>query len=259
MRSPCSPRNWLAGIRGCVESAAESCRGDAGLGDTLRLLAARSGLARGHACHGGAAGWALADQQSPAPVAARTEAVAFLLAERPGNIDPLHRIATPLVGSVHVLAGQLPHLPADPDWIADWMTAERRIARQTEQTFQGMSTLFEEAGMVALAARAGGQFRVYCEQYECVRYANSSGPPVAAPVLYLPTAGQMASMVRSAPRWGWRTVVRLLSCSRVTWPFLHDSNGLAAGTTTRWQPDGFRDQQPGRWDFRASAAGPVEP
>jgi 2-succinyl-5-enolpyruvyl-6-hydroxy-3-cyclohexene-1-carboxylate synthase len=71
------------------------------------------------------------------------DAVSFLLSDRPLNTDPLHRIATPLYGEVHVLAELLTDQRVDPNWIQVWTDYEARAVAALDAAFGAMDDLFE--------------------------------------------------------------------------------------------------------------------
>lgn len=101
-----------------------------------------------------------------------SDAVAFLLTERPINTDPLHRVATPLLGSAHVLAEQLGHLRVDADWVARWVTEERSISEALDGYFEPLSTLFEGKIAWLLSHHLPVGSSVYFASSMSVRYAE---------------------------------------------------------------------------------------
>ena len=74
---------------------------------------------------------------------AQSDAVAFLLSDRPINTDPLHRVATPLHGEAHVLAELLLHQSVDPDWIQSWVLLEQQAVAALDAKFEATDALFE--------------------------------------------------------------------------------------------------------------------
>lgn len=103
---------------------------------------------------------------------ADSDAVAFLLNDRPINADPLHRIATPLLGSAHTLAEHLGHLRADPDWISHWVDAERKLAQSIEHTMTALPTLFEGKVAWLLSHHIPVRSSVFFASSMSVRYAE---------------------------------------------------------------------------------------
>lgn len=99
-------------------------------------------------------------------------AVAFLLNERPLNTDPLHRVATPLIGSAHVLAEQVEHLTVKSDWLAGWMRYESRYRRGFEAAFESMSELFEGKVAWILSKQIPMGSSVFIASSMSVRYAE---------------------------------------------------------------------------------------
>lgn len=69
--------------------------------------------------------------------------VSFLLSDRPVNTDPLHRIATPLRGTVETLNRSVSQQTTDEGWIKDWLNAEQTITAALDDTFEDTTILFE--------------------------------------------------------------------------------------------------------------------
>lgn len=74
---------------------------------------------------------------------AQTDSVSFLLTDRPVNTDPLHRVATPLYGEVHVLAEELHHQTVDASWTQGWVEMEQQTVAALDTKFEAMDTFFE--------------------------------------------------------------------------------------------------------------------
>jgi 2-succinyl-5-enolpyruvyl-6-hydroxy-3-cyclohexene-1-carboxylate synthase len=74
---------------------------------------------------------------------AQTDSVSFLLSDRPVNTDPLHRVATPLYGEVHVLAETLHHQTVDASWTQGWVDIEQQTVAALDSKFEAMDSLFE--------------------------------------------------------------------------------------------------------------------
>ena len=73
----------------------------------------------------------------------KLDAVSFLLSDRPINIDPLHRIATPLRGTVEAFNQSIHQQATDVKWIKDWVAAEREIVAAIDSKFEQTDDLFE--------------------------------------------------------------------------------------------------------------------
>lgn len=101
-----------------------------------------------------------------------SDAVVFLLNDRPINTDPLHRIATPLIGSAHVLAEQIGHLRTDPDWIGHWLGQERHVTKMFADHFQAMPELFEGKVAWLLSHHIPVRSSVFVASSMSVRYAE---------------------------------------------------------------------------------------
>ena len=159
-----------------------------------------------------------------------SDAVAFLLSERPRNIDPLHRIATPLVGSAHALAGQLPHLEADPDWIGAWMTAERGV-KALETAFNGMTQLFEGKLAWLLSHHVPIGNTVFIASSMSVRYAEYFwvAGSRACSVFANRGANGIDGTLSTALGVAHRGAPAFLLTGDLA--FLHDSNGLLIATS----------------------------
>jgi 2-succinyl-5-enolpyruvyl-6-hydroxy-3-cyclohexene-1-carboxylate synthase len=74
---------------------------------------------------------------------AEIDSVSFLLSDRPINTDPLHRVATPLYGEVHVLAEATSHQTVDPAWIQTWVDLEQQTVATLDAKFEATDELFE--------------------------------------------------------------------------------------------------------------------
>jgi 2-succinyl-5-enolpyruvyl-6-hydroxy-3-cyclohexene-1-carboxylate synthase len=74
---------------------------------------------------------------------ANLNAVSFLLSERPVNIDPLHRIAIPLSGTVEALANSISQQEVDMKWLGCWEDLDREITSALKDQFEQTDGLFE--------------------------------------------------------------------------------------------------------------------
>jgi len=100
------------------------------------------------------------------------DTVSFLLSDRPVNTDPLHRIATPMIGSVHLLAEQIGHLRVDPEWVSRWMQTESEVARHIDGHIDRMDEMFEGKVAWLLSRHVPICSSVYFASSMSVRYAE---------------------------------------------------------------------------------------
>lgn len=100
------------------------------------------------------------------------DAVSFLLTDRLINTDPLHRVATPLLGEAHVLAEVLTHQKFDADWLLSWTSLERKSAHALDTKLEGMDGLFEGKAAWLLSRHLPVGTPVYFASSMSVRYAE---------------------------------------------------------------------------------------
>ena len=100
------------------------------------------------------------------------DAVAFLLSEYPANTDPLHRVATPLLGSAHSLAKVVGHLQADEDWLARWVARERHFSGRLDDAMASIHCLFEGKATWLLSQKLPVCSSVFLASSMSVRYAE---------------------------------------------------------------------------------------
>lgn len=74
---------------------------------------------------------------------AEIDAVSFLLSDRPGNTDPLHRIAIPLQGTAEALSNSISQQTVDAEWVEGWTKLEQIITRALDNKFEQTDALFE--------------------------------------------------------------------------------------------------------------------
>jgi 2-succinyl-5-enolpyruvyl-6-hydroxy-3-cyclohexene-1-carboxylate synthase len=103
----------------------------------------------------------------------QSDAVAFLLSDRPINTDPLHRVATPLHGEAHVLAALLTHQSVDPDWIQSWVTLEQQAVARLDAKFEATDALFEGKVSWLLSRHLPVGTATFIASSMSVRYAES--------------------------------------------------------------------------------------
>lgn len=161
------------------------------------------------------------------------DAVSFLCGLRPVNMDPLHRIATPIHGDAYALAEQLRHQEPVEGWAQAWIAAEQTVSESIEKRMECMDMLFEGKVGWLLSQHLPVGCSIFLASSMPVRYAE-----------YFWSAGSRAYSVFS--NRGANGIDGTLSTSMgvahrgpPTWlvtgdlAFLHDSNGLlAAGQLT---------------------------
>ena len=74
---------------------------------------------------------------------AKQDAISFLLSDRPGNTDPLHRIAVPLHGTVEALNNSISQQTVDTNWLKSWLEQEQEVARTLDDKLEQTNELFE--------------------------------------------------------------------------------------------------------------------
>ncbi len=100
------------------------------------------------------------------------DVVSFLLSSRPVNIDPLHRIATPLLGDAHELAEQLQHQRAESSWVAQWSAVDTKTVELLDESMQKVDTFFEGKVSWLLSRHLPVGASVYLANSMSVRYAE---------------------------------------------------------------------------------------
>jgi 2-succinyl-5-enolpyruvyl-6-hydroxy-3-cyclohexene-1-carboxylate synthase len=103
---------------------------------------------------------------------AQQDAATFLLPGRPINIDPLHRIATPLHGDALTLAETLRPQIADPDWQARWNTAQSESTAHIDAQFRSIGSLFGGKVPWLLSQTLPAETAVFFANSLSVRYAE---------------------------------------------------------------------------------------
>jgi 2-succinyl-5-enolpyruvyl-6-hydroxy-3-cyclohexene-1-carboxylate synthase len=161
---------------------------------------------------------------------ASCDAVSFLLSSRPINADPLHRIATPIYGDAHELAGHLQHQRIEPKWAADWAAAEKQTVARIDDCMQGTDTFFEGKVAWLLSRHLPVGTPVFLASSMSVRYAEYfwSGGSRAHSVFCNRGANGIDGTLSTAlgVAHGGRPTVLLAG----DLAFLHDSNGLLAAS-----------------------------
>jgi 2-succinyl-5-enolpyruvyl-6-hydroxy-3-cyclohexene-1-carboxylate synthase len=159
---------------------------------------------------------------------ASRDAVSFLLSSRPINADPLHRIATPLYGDAHELAGHLQHQRIEPEWAAAWTAVEKQTVARLDARMQATDTLFEGKVAWLLSKLLPVGTPVFLASSMSVRYAEYfwSGGSRAYSIFCNRGANGIDGTLSTAlgVAHGGRPTVLLVG----DLAFLHDSNGLLA-------------------------------
>lgn len=102
-----------------------------------------------------------------------TSAMTFLLSPRPINTDPLHRLATPLLGTVSALAEALQEVDRDVAWSDAWQEQEGSAKSRIGQALDAEEALFEGkvARIMSQSVPIGSS--VFLASSMSVRYAES--------------------------------------------------------------------------------------
>nr|WP_280980102.1 2-succinyl-5-enolpyruvyl-6-hydroxy-3-cyclohexene-1-carboxylic-acid synthase [Coraliomargarita akajimensis] len=101
-----------------------------------------------------------------------SDAVAFLLSDRPMNLDPLHRVAIPLTGSAHTFAESLIHQQVNTDWFQSWLALEWHQSDRLDRQFEGMDDLFEGKAAWLMSKHVPVGSTVFFASSMSVRYAE---------------------------------------------------------------------------------------
>ncbi|MGC6605411.1 MAG: 2-succinyl-5-enolpyruvyl-6-hydroxy-3-cyclohexene-1-carboxylic-acid synthase [Lentimonas sp.] len=154
------------------------------------------------------------------------DAVSFLLSDRPINTDPLHRVATFMHGSAHVLAERLPYQKVDADWIKQWVQVEFETARRLERKLEKTDALFEGKVSWLLSNHLPVGTPVYLASSMSVRYAEFfwSAGNRACPVYANRGANGIDGTLGAALGVAHRARPAVLLTGDLA--FLHDSNAL---------------------------------
>jgi len=100
------------------------------------------------------------------------DAVSFLLSAGPQNVDPLHRVATVLRGTVNTLLDCLPLATVDANWIEQWLAAECVVAARVDQRLAELDSLFEGKVAWLLSRHLPPRSAVFLASSMSVRYAE---------------------------------------------------------------------------------------
>ncbi|WP_244648034.1 MULTISPECIES: 2-succinyl-5-enolpyruvyl-6-hydroxy-3-cyclohexene-1-carboxylic-acid synthase [unclassified Lentimonas] len=159
---------------------------------------------------------------------AGSEAVAFLLSDRPINTDPLHRVATPLHGEAHVLAELLAHQSVDPDWIQSWVRLEQQAVATLDAKFEATDALFEGKVSWLLSQHLPVGTPTFIASSMSVRYAEFfwNADSRACPIFCNRGANGIDGTLGTALGVAHRGSPAVLLSGDLA--FLHDSNALLA-------------------------------
>ena len=158
------------------------------------------------------------------------DAVSFLLTSRPINTDPLHRIATPLYGDAQALAEHLQPQQVELNWGMQWSTIEQATANELDSKILSIETLFEGKVACLLSKHLPIDTPVILASSMSVRYAeyfweaSSRGYSIFCNRGANGIDGTVSTSLGVAH--GGKPSVLLAG----DLAFLHDSNGLLAGS-----------------------------
>ena len=100
------------------------------------------------------------------------DAVTFLLSDYPCNTDPLHRVATPLVGTAHSLAEVVGHLQPEAAWVETWVAREWHASGCIDDTMESIHGLFEGKAAWLLSQKLPVASSEFLASSMSVRYAE---------------------------------------------------------------------------------------
>ena len=158
------------------------------------------------------------------------DAVSFLLTSRPINTDPLHRIATPLYGDAQALAEHLQPQQVELNWGMQWSTIDQATANELDSKILSIETLFEGKVACLLSKHLPIDTPVILASSMSVRYAeyfweaSSRGYSIFCNRGANGIDGTVSTSLGVAH--GGKPSVLLAG----DLAFLHDSNGLLAGS-----------------------------
>ncbi len=156
------------------------------------------------------------------------DAETFLLSDRPGNTDPLHRRAVPLRGGPAALAAALPRAVADDGWAEGWSAAEAGRAAAFDAALAPMTDLFEGKAAWLLARTLPEGTPVFLAGSMPVRYAELFWGPAgrSRPVFSNRGANGIDGTLGTAMGVAQGGPPAVLLTGDLA--FLHDSNALLA-------------------------------
>jgi 2-succinyl-5-enolpyruvyl-6-hydroxy-3-cyclohexene-1-carboxylate synthase len=161
---------------------------------------------------------------------AESESVSFLLSDRPINSDPLHRVATPLHGEVHVLAEALSHQTVDAAWIQAWVNLEQQTVATLDGKFDAMDELFEGKVAWLLSRHLPIGTSTFLASSMSVRYAETfwCAGSRACPIYCNRGANGIDGTLGTALGVAHRGKAAVLLTGDLA--FLHDTNALLAAS-----------------------------
>lgn len=161
------------------------------------------------------------------------ETSSFLLARLADNIDPLHRVATPIYGGVEALAECLPFQQADVAWMAEWQALESNYRETLDAKLEAMVELFEGKAAWMLSRHAPSGTAVFLANSMSVRYAEFFWMPGKRGISIHCNRGAngIDGTLSTALGVAHRGQPTILLTGDLA--FLHDSNGLLAQSQMR--------------------------
>jgi len=158
----------------------------------------------------------------------RVDPVSFLLVDRPGNTDPLHRVGTPLNGTAHLLAESLGRQSVDEAWAARWSEVEIKTAGEIDARMEAEEGLFEGKIAWLLSRHLPVGAAVFLANSMTVRYAEAfwKAGGRANPVFCNRGANGIDGTLSTAIGCAHRGKPGVALCGELA--FLHDANGLLA-------------------------------
>ncbi|MFP4157145.1 MAG: 2-succinyl-5-enolpyruvyl-6-hydroxy-3-cyclohexene-1-carboxylic-acid synthase, partial [Opitutales bacterium] len=150
----------------------------------------------------------------------------FLLTRSGENTDPLHRIATPLLGDALALAELLPQQTIAPEWGSRWEQAERTTRSDLDDALAPMEEPFEGKVAWLLSQHAPIRASVFLANSMSVRYAESFWKPGSRAHSIYCNRGANGIDGTLSTAMGVAHRGRPAICLSGDLAFLHDSNGL---------------------------------
>jgi len=163
----------------------------------------------------------------------RVDPVSFLLVDRPGNTDPLHRVGTPLNGTAHLLAETLGRQSVDEAWGNRWREVEAETAKRIDAGMEAEEALFEGKVAWLLSRHLPVGASVFLANSMTVRYAEAfwKAGGRANPVFCNRGANGIDGTLSTALGCAHRGKATVALCGDLA--FLHDANGMLAARELR--------------------------
>ncbi|MEO0508706.1 MAG: 2-succinyl-5-enolpyruvyl-6-hydroxy-3-cyclohexene-1-carboxylic-acid synthase [Verrucomicrobiota bacterium] len=154
----------------------------------------------------------------------------FQLTRLSDNTDPLHRVATPLYGDVHALAELLPDQKSDSAWMDQWKAAESATREAIDAKLAAMDGLFEGKAVWLLSQYAPTGTSVFLANSMSVRYGEYFWKPGNRGISIYSNRGANGIDGTLSTAMGVAHGSRKAILLAGDLAFLHDSNGLLAGS-----------------------------